>query len=405
MKYLVAVLALGGANAFSGRHFSTPRRHTSGLRLRSTIDEAPATVPEPESATTETPVTPEETVAVEEPVEEAGDEETILEAAETGEVAEVDGATVDSISPVGDVAISKWRPRARAKWDKDLNCGKYANDEVSVAYKYLTTQTPLGDSPLAPLIEKCKARPTLLDGTHAGDYGFDPMNYASSEELLFFYLESEVKHGRLAMLGAAGWIAAELASGERAPAILNGNFFEFQNVAAVALLFGAWSYIEHQVYPAQYIEHTPNNGRYNYQHFMDGPYVAGNLEFDPLNLYNGLTKLARGGSAPEDAVGRKAMRELEVAHGRFAMMGLTFWVLWEAATGVPITSMSAIFFKPFWRWGLPGLGENGLVGGLEFATLLAGAGFLAYQNVMEIDSMKYQGDGDPDFSFMPDGKE
>jgi len=264
----------------------------------------------------------------------------------------------------------------------------------------------LADSPLKPLIEKCKARPALLDGTHAGDYGFDPMNYASSEELLFFYLESEVKHGRLAMLGVAGWIAAELANqGERAPAILNGNFFSLPNVAFTAALFGAWSYLEHQVYPAQYIEHTPNNGRYNYQHYMDGPYVAGNLEFDPLNLYNGLTTLARGSGAPPDAVGRKAMRELEVAHGRFAMMGLTSWVLWEAVTKVPITSMSAIFFKPFWQWGLPGLGENGLVGTVEFLAILGAIGYSAYSSVMEIDSMKYQGDSDPDFSFFPKADE
>jgi hypothetical protein len=32
-----------------------------------------------------------------------------------------------------------------------------------------------------------------LDGTQAGDIGLDPMNYASTEELLFFYLESEVR--------------------------------------------------------------------------------------------------------------------------------------------------------------------------------------------------------------------
>ena len=318
----------------------------------------------------------------------------------------MDGPAVESTSPVGDIKVSKWSPRAREKWDKALNAGKLANDEVSIAYRYLTEQTPVMDTPLAALVEKIKSRPKLLDGTHAGDYGFDPMNYASSEELLFFYLESELKHGRLAMLGAAGWIAAELCHpGERAPAILNGNFFELGNVGAVFLLFGAWSYLEHQVYPAQYIEHTPNNGRYNYQHYMDGPYVPGNLEFDPLNLYNSLTTLARGSSAPTDAVGRKAMRELELAHGRFAMMGLTSWVLWEALTKVPIASMSAIFFKPFWAWGLPGLGENAAVGTVGFLGILAGFGFLGYQNVMEIDSMKYQGDGDPDFTFMPDKNE
>lgn len=36
---------------------------------------------------------------------------------------------------------------------------------------------------------------------------------------------------------------------------------------------------------------------------MDGPYVAGNLDFDPLNLYKSLG---------DNAAGRKGMRELEV---------------------------------------------------------------------------------------------
>jgi hypothetical protein len=61
------------------------------------------------------------------------------------------------------------------------------------------------------------------------------------------------------------------------------------------------------VYPAQYVEHTPNNGKHNYLHYMDGPYVAGNYEFDPFNLYSSLGN---------DASGRRAMRELEVRGGR-----------------------------------------------------------------------------------------
>ena len=77
-----------------------------------------------------------------------------------------------------------------------------------------------------------------------------------------------------------------------------------QNLAGVVLAFGLWSYLEHVKYPAQYIKHTPNEGKYNYLHYEDGPYVAGNWEFDPLNLYNSLGN---------DAAGRRAMRELEVS--------------------------------------------------------------------------------------------
>lgn len=306
--------------------------------------------------------------------------------------------TLNSDATAGDIPVSKFNPRDREKWATDAGYGRFADQENSEAY-YLLKENPSHKflqnlDFLAPYIEKTKARPALLDGTHAGDIGFDPMNYASTEELLYFYMESEVKHCRLAMLACAGWIGAELANaGERAPNVLNGEIFSLGNFFGTFAAFAAWSYLEHQVYPAQYIEHTPNDGKNNYLHYMDGPYVAGNYEFDPLNLYSSLG---------DTAVGRKAMRELELQHGRVAMMGLTSWVLFEFITGVPIVSAAAIFFKPFWAWGLPFLGENGFLGTLEFAAVLGAGGFLAYQNVMEIDSMKYQGDGDPEFTMFPE---
>lgn len=46
--------------------------------------------------------------------------------------------------------------------------------------------------------EKSKAlpfleRPALLDGTYAGDAGFDPLGFADNEEKLFQYREAEIK--------------------------------------------------------------------------------------------------------------------------------------------------------------------------------------------------------------------
>lgn len=159
---------------------------------------------------------------------------------------------------------------------------------------------------LEPQVEKCKTRPAMLDGTHAGDYGFDPLGYATTDELLYFYMESEVKHSRLAMVGALGWIAAELNSGEVAPNLLNGHIFELPNLAATVLVFGLWSWNEHLQYPAQYLEHTPNSGRYNYLHYEDGPYVAGNYDFDPLNFYSALGDDAAGRVSSGDASSRHA---------------------------------------------------------------------------------------------------
>ena len=47
--------------------------------------------------------------------------------------------------------------------------------------------------------------PLILDGTLAGDVGFDPIGFAKSTKTLYWMREAEVKHGRLAMLAAVGW--------------------------------------------------------------------------------------------------------------------------------------------------------------------------------------------------------
>ena len=57
-------------------------------------------------------------------------------------------------------------------------------------------------------------RPLHLDGALAGDAGFDPLGLvAASPDRLVFMLEAEIKHARLAMLAAAGWVGSELAGG------------------------------------------------------------------------------------------------------------------------------------------------------------------------------------------------
>jgi len=42
--------------------------------------------------------------------------------------------------------------------------------------------------------------PMLLDGTMAGDRGFDPFGFADSTARLTEFREAEIKHARLAML-------------------------------------------------------------------------------------------------------------------------------------------------------------------------------------------------------------
>lgn len=80
--------------------------------------------------------------------------------------------------------------------------------------------------------------PAVLDGSLAGDAGFDPLGVAQSKENLFTLREAEVKHARIAMLAALGWPVSELyhyqisqsfgqqallAEGGKAPSVLNGG--------------------------------------------------------------------------------------------------------------------------------------------------------------------------------------
>ena len=44
----------------------------------------------------------------------------------------------------------------------------------------------------------------------AGNKGFDPLGFASTEDLLLQYREAELKHARLAMLASVGWVMSEL---------------------------------------------------------------------------------------------------------------------------------------------------------------------------------------------------
>jgi hypothetical protein len=80
--------------------------------------------------------------------------------------------------------------------------------------------------------------PVALDGSLAGDVGFDPFGLARDKEGAYRMREAELKHSRLAMLAAAGWPLSELwhreladtlgldsilASENRAPSVLNGG--------------------------------------------------------------------------------------------------------------------------------------------------------------------------------------
>mmetsp|Transcript_21024 Transcript_21024/g.29100 ORF Transcript_21024/g.29100 Transcript_21024/m.29100 type:complete len:222 (+) Transcript_21024:156-821(+) len=52
--------------------------------------------------------------------------------------------------------------------------------------------------------------PEILDGSLAGDYGFDPLGFAKDPVLLQRYREAELMHSRWSMLAISGMLAVEL---------------------------------------------------------------------------------------------------------------------------------------------------------------------------------------------------
>ena len=190
-----------------------------------------------------------------------------------------------------------------------------------------------------------------LDGTMAGDVGFDPLGFAKTKEDLMNYREAEVsksssipfaskigrwrlttdtlrlfsksfsqiKHARLAMLAAAGWplselydkkfanlfhLPAVLDSSDRAPSVLNGGLGKISPIYW-AVCLGAAAAID--LYGIKKASNEPG-------------YFPGNYNFDPLGLY------------PKDPAGQQKMQLAEIKNGRLAMIAITAFAFQELVT-------------------------------------------------------------------------
>merc|ERR1719181_1698440 len=113
---------------------------------------------------------------------------------------------------------------------------------------------------------------------------FDPLGLASKDNLVA-YREAEIKHGRVAMLAALGWPAAEelepffskvfglsdelVETAGRAPSLLNGGLEEAQIPYFLAGAFSIAGLIDFKATEFQ----------------KDSKFEPGNVGFDPLSLY------------------------------------------------------------------------------------------------------------------------
>lgn len=128
-------------------------------------------------------------------------------------------------------------------------------------------------------------RPKILDGSLAGDVGFDPLGFAGADAATLANMrEAEIKHSRLAMLAAVGWPLAELwdkgiasalglepklTSVGMSPSLLNGGLdkIELDYWVIVASIAGLAELANSEA--------QDNNGK---------DYIPGDCGFDPLGL-------------------------------------------------------------------------------------------------------------------------
>lgn len=206
-----------------------------------------------------------------------------------------------------------------------------------------------------------------------GNYGFDPLNLQALDFHVFSatdgamqvlrtenflnrpaplvskdYRDAELRHGRLAMLAAVAWPLQELfgpalarglnrraglsalsdalaETAGRSPSVLNGGL---AHGWLPLVLFGAAACAAAVEVRALRLRGARGDA-----------FVPGDLGFDPLYILQG--------ADPDNAF---KMRQLEVDHGRLAMLAVAAYVVEEAATHRPVTDVTPQLFAPLFMF-------------------------------------------------------
>jgi len=177
----------------------------------------------------------------------------------------------------------------------------------------------------------------LADGEASilvGNKGFDPLNCATNIATLKQYREAELKHGRLAMLAAAGWPVSELVqpwlskavgapdlltAGEKAPSLANGGLDKINPIFFMAII----------IFSATVESVALKQAR-------SADFIPGDLGFDPLSIYTG--------KAPEV---KRDLELKELNNGRLAMLAITYYALEEFVTKASVVTDTPFLFKSF----------------------------------------------------------
>jgi len=230
-------------------------------------------------------------------------------------------ATSSAFSPVQHAA----KPRVLSMSDTSIPEDTLV--EPTIATQAAEAVFPVNSQALPFLV-----RPAALDGTMAGDVGFDPLGFAKSESDLMNYREAEVKHARLAMLAAAGWPLSELFDkkiamalgmdpvldgADRVPSLLNGGLGKISPAYWVACI-GAAAMID----------------------------IFGTLRMksDKENYLPGDFGLRLG--YPSNEAGQMRMQLAEIKNGRLAMIAIFGFAIQEFVSKQGVIDETPLFFFP-----------------------------------------------------------
>jgi len=158
---------------------------------------------------------------------------------------------------------------------------------------------------------------------------FDPLGFAkkADEATMKRYREAEVTHGRVAMLGALGFIVGEYVEGStfifdsqiRGPAISHlaqvPTDYQFVFLLLLSAIAGA------EFYRANNFWMAPDDGNVSNPGQLNVDYTPGDLKFDPFGL------------KPEDPAKLFTMQTKELQNGRLAMLATAGFMAQELTNG------------------------------------------------------------------------
>merc|ERR1712224_11486 len=177
--------------------------------------------------------------------------------------------------------------------------------------------------------------PAHLDGSMAGDFGFDPLRLGSDSGFLKWFREAELQHSRWAMLGVVGILGGEIMRPEidfyNAPKSLEGSL-PYTIRILLAVQFILMHYVEIRRW-RDFKKPGSVDSDPIFKSNMLPPHEPGypGGVFDPLSMYSGDVK---------------SLKEKEIKNGRLARLAFIGFVAQERAGLNPLAALQLHLSAP-----------------------------------------------------------